>query len=105
MGILATAVGRIASHVTQRDFIRHGSCCSLSLSLGCGFWQELFEVFKQVWCRVEELRDLSIYGLNGLRFSLVGLQDFEELFVDFRLLSKAILKKSNVSVFVKTPIE
>lgn len=46
--------------------------------------QKLFEVIKKVWGLFEENRNLGINVLDGFRFSLVCLEDFEKLLVDFR---------------------
>ena len=45
---------------------------------------------------MKELSDLSVDVLDGLRLSLVSLQDLKKLFVDFRLLGETVLKKKLV---------
>jgi hypothetical protein len=60
--------------------------------VSCRLRQKLLKVLKEVWSVSEQLCHLSINITYRFRLSLVSLQDFEELFVDVRLLSESILK-------------
>ena len=87
---LATSVGGLWS------LTRHGqvfSCFRGSLCVSSGFWQELLEVFEQVRSCVKEERYLSVDVLNGFGFSLISLENFQELLVDFWSVLKSILWK------------
>lgn len=72
---------------------RSGILGELSSCFGlCGrLRQELFEIFKKISRIAEEGRDLRINILYRFRFSLICLQNLEELLVYLRLVLKAIL--------------
>ena len=74
-----------------------GCCCSFGLS--SGFWEELFEVFKQIRSSVEEMRDLRVDILYWLRFALIGLQNLEELFVDLWSILESVLPNKLANMF------
>jgi hypothetical protein len=86
------AVACVASNAGQHDRVL-GVPCSLLLCsmLRSGLWQKLLEVFQEIWCSAEQSCDLGVHVLDGFRLSLVGLQYFQELFVDVRLGSKSVL--------------
>ena len=63
----------------------------IRLVRGSGLGEELLEVFEEIGGGTEQARDLGVNVLYGLLFSLVGLKDFEELFVDFRFILKSVL--------------
>jgi hypothetical protein len=52
----------------------------------------LLEVFKEVRGAVEEPGNLAVNVLNWLGFALIGLQDFEELFVNVWMGGKSVLR-------------
>jgi hypothetical protein len=54
-------------------------------------WQKLLKVLQKVGCRVEECGDLGINVLDWLLFSLIRLEDLEELFVNLGLILEAVL--------------
>lgn len=60
--------------------------------MGSGFGEELFEILQEVGCAVEQARNLGVNLLYGLLLSLVCLEDFEELLVDFGLILEAVLQ-------------
>jgi len=51
----------------------------------------LLEVFEEVGRAVEQMSDLAVNVLDRLRFALISLQDFKELFVDVWMSCEAIL--------------
>lgn len=74
-------------------------------SLGCGrgFRKELFEVLEKIRRRVEEDCDLSVDILYRFRLSLVCLEYFEELFVNFRGIGEAVLQtETNIAVRISS---
>lgn len=50
---------------------------SLCLSFGSrrGLWQELLEVAQKIRCGLEQVGDLAIHVLDGLRLALVSLEN------------------------------
>ena len=75
------------------------SFCSLLLCLGCGFRQELLEVFQKILCVVEKSCDLTVDVLDRLGLSLIRLEDFEELFVDLGSVLESVLRRSKLATF------
>jgi hypothetical protein len=74
-------------------------CCFRScrcLGLSSRFWQKLLEIFKKVRSRIEEGCDLGVDVLDRLGFSLIRLQDFEKLFVDFWFVLESVLQVESV---------
>ena len=58
-------------------------------------WQELFEIFQQIGSRVEKGGNLSINILYRLLLSLIGLEDFEKLFIYLRFILETILQNTD----------
>lgn len=86
----STGVRSLRSLVSKGGlFSSFGS--SGSFCLGSRLGQKLLEVFKKIWCSIEEECDLRVDVLNRFGFALIRLQDFQELLVDFWPLLKAIL--------------
>ena len=75
--------------------VRHGKevygSPAIRLVSGSSIGEELLEVLKEVCGVVEQVRNLCVYVLDRFRFSLVGLENLEELFVDFWLILKSVL--------------
>lgn len=55
------------------------------------FWEKLFEITEKIRSSLEEVGDLAVHVLDGLRFALVSLQDFQKLLVNIRLRGKSVL--------------
>jgi hypothetical protein len=86
---------RFSSTVVLRQLILlgffHCFCGSSSFGLSGRFRKELFEVFEKIRGSVEKSSNLCVNVLNGLGFALVGLKNFEKLFVDFWSVLETIL--------------
>ena len=61
------------------------------LGLRYGFWEKLLKVVQQIWCFPEQFGYLAMNVGDWSLFSLISLQNFQKLFVDLRLVMKAIL--------------
>ncbi len=88
----------------RADIAEHGSIlrslpCGHGFGVSCRLGEELFEIFKQVWCLIEQKSDLRVNFLNGLRLALVCLQDLQELLIDVWLTGISCLQKSVFDVF------
>ena len=84
-------VGVVTTHGTENRSVLglFGGC--LCFGLGRGFWQKLLKVLQEIGSRAKELSNLGVHVVDGLAFSLVGLQNLEELLVDFWLIGESIL--------------
>lgn len=59
--------------------------------MSSGLWEELLEVFEEIGRATKKVGDLGVYVLDGLRFSLVSLQNLQEVLIDIRVGRKPIL--------------
>ena len=54
--------------------------------------KELLEVLKKICGVVEQVRNLGINVLDGLRVPLISLENFKELFVDLWFILEPVLR-------------
>jgi len=59
--------------------------------MSSGLGEELLEVFEEIGRTAKKVGDLGVYVLDGLRFSLVSLQNLQEVLIDIRVGRKPIL--------------
>lgn len=65
------------------------------------FGKKLLKIFEQVGRRVKQSGHLRVDVLNRFLFALVGLQDFEKLFIDFGFVLETVLEKSQLEFVLK----
>jgi hypothetical protein len=92
----AVGVASIAAYIAGLGLLIHGPR-SLCLRMGSRLWQKLLEIVEKVGSRYEEVGDLCVDVLDGFGLALVGLENLEELLVDFWLLGESVLVVKSVN--------